>query len=160
MDEKLLSLLFLRKDNRLLLAQKKRGFGAGRWNGAGGKIESGETIEQAMIRETQEEITVTPTTYEQVADLRFVVHYLEGEKTLLHVHAFVATEWEGEPTETEEMAPRWFALEDIPYQDMWSDDPHWLPLVLAGKKISADFEFNENDEVISHSIEEVKGFPL
>jgi len=55
-----LTLLFLIKDDQILLAMKKRGFGAGRFNGVGGKVEPGETIEQALIRESQEEINVTP----------------------------------------------------------------------------------------------------
>jgi len=54
MTEKHLTLLFLIKEDQILLAMKKRGFGMGRFNGVGGKIEPGETIEQAMIRECQE----------------------------------------------------------------------------------------------------------
>ncbi len=54
------SLLFLLREDEILLVMKKRGFGSGRWNGVGGKFESGETAEQATIRECQEEIGVTP----------------------------------------------------------------------------------------------------
>lgn len=41
--------------NQILLAMKKRGFGEGKWNGAGGKVEAGETIVQAASRELREE---------------------------------------------------------------------------------------------------------
>lgn len=157
MKTKVLSLLFLRKDDQILLAMKKRGFGEGRWNGVGGKVEEGESIEAAMIRETTEEISVVPTVYEKVGDIRFD-EYFKGEPTLMHVHVFAATEWEGQPTESEEMAPKWFATKDIPYADMWSDDPFWLPLVLKGKKISADFKLDEKDVIISHTINDVVGF--
>ena len=54
------TLLFLLKENQILLGMKKRGFGAGKYNGIGGKLEPDETVEQAMVRETQEEIGVTP----------------------------------------------------------------------------------------------------
>lgn len=157
MNTKTLSLLFLRREGELLLAMKKRGFGEGRWNGVGGKVEPGETIEQAMIREAQEEINVTPTKFEKVGDIRFD-EYFKGEPTLMHVHIFVATEWEGEPAESEEMKPQWFSLNKIPYDSMWSDDPYWLPSVVEGKKISADFKLDENDVILTHNVKEVAGF--
>ncbi|XP_037783471.1 7,8-dihydro-8-oxoguanine triphosphatase-like [Penaeus monodon] len=52
---KLLTLMFIREGEKILLGYKKRGFGQGRWNGFGGKVEAGETPEQAAIRETKEE---------------------------------------------------------------------------------------------------------
>ena len=157
MNTKTLSLLFLRRDNEILLAMKKRGFGEGKWNGVGGKVEEGESIEQAMIRETQEEIGVTPTIFKKVADIRFD-EYFKGEPTLMHVHIFIATKWTGEPTESEEMAPKWFNLSEIPYDVMWSDDPYWLPEVLKGNKISADFKLDAADVIIDHTIKTVVGF--
>jgi len=157
MNTKVLSLLFLRRDNEVLLAMKKRGFGEGRWNGVGGKVENGESIEQAMIRETEEEISITPTAYEKVADIRFD-EYFKGEPTLMHVHVFVATAWTGEPAESEEMSPKWFTLDQIPYDHMWSDDPFWLPQVLDGKKISADFKLDASDVILNHTIKTVVGF--
>ena len=60
------TLCLLRKNNKILLAVKKRGFGEGKYNGVGGKIEKGETPDQAMVRETSEEISVIPTKYEKV----------------------------------------------------------------------------------------------
>lgn len=157
MKQKTLTLLFLRKQDQILLAMKKRGFGEGRWNGIGGKVEADESIESALVRESQEEIGVTPTTFEKVADIRFD-EFFKGERTLMHVHVFSCDAWVGEPTESEEMTPKWFDTTALPYEDMWSDDIHWLPEVLAGKKISADFVLNERDESISHSLIEVESF--
>lgn len=157
MNKKTLSLLFLRKNDQVLLAMKKRGFGEGRWNGVGGKVELGETVQSAMVRESQEEIGVTPIEYEKVADIRFD-EFFKGEPTLMHVHVFLASHWKGEPTESEEMAPRWFSTDKIPYEKMWADDPYWLPQVLEGKKISADFKLDKSDAIVSHIIKEVGGF--
>tara|TARA_Y100000114_G_scaffold104614_1_gene97868 strand:- start:1144 stop:1617 length:474 start_codon:yes stop_codon:yes gene_type:complete len=157
MQTKTLSLLFLRNNEEILLAMKKRGFGEGRWNGVGGKVEEGETVEAAMVRETQEEIGVTPTQYEKVADIRFD-EFFKGEPTLMHVHVYIATEWEGTPAETEEMAPKWVPIKEIPYAAMWQDDPYWLPEVLDGKKLSADFKLDENDAIVSYTITEVVEF--
>jgi len=136
------TLLFLIKDDQILLAMKKRGFGEGRWNGVGGKIEAGESVEQAAIRECQEEIGVTPKHLERVANLTFT---FDGATNDLWTHTFITREWDGEPVETEEMAPRWFNVADIPYAEMWEDDAHWLPHVLAGKKVVATFLFNADD---------------
>lgn len=157
MNKKTLSLLFLRKDGQILLAMKKRGFGEGRWNGVGGKVEKGESVEEAMIRETQEEIGITPTSYQKVANIRFD-EFFKGEPAIMHVHIFTASEWTGEPTESDEMAPKWFKESDVPYEQMWADDPYWLPQVLEGKKISADFKLDKQDAIISHDMQEVSGF--
>lgn len=150
-----LTLLFLRKDDQVLLAMKKRGFGEGRWNGVGGKLDKGETIEQALIRETQEEIGVTPTTYEKVGLIEFDEHF-KGEPTLMTVHVFTASAWSGEPTESEEMKPAWFDITSIPYDTMWPDDPYWLPQVLDGKKISASFKLDKTDAITEHLVKVVE----
>lgn len=152
-----LTLLFLRRDDEVLLAMKKRGFGEGRWNGVGGKVERGETVEQALLRETKEEILVTPTAFEQVADLTFD-EFFKSEPALMHVHVFIATEWKGSPTETDEMKPAWFKLDDIPYDEMWPDDPYWLPLVLENRKIVASFVLDKKDVITSHTVKEVRHF--
>jgi 8-oxo-dGTP pyrophosphatase MutT (NUDIX family) len=157
-NNKTLTLLFLRKDNQVLLAMKKRGFGEGKWNGVGGKVEGEESIESAMIRETQEEIGVTPTSYEKVGDIRFD-EYFKGEPTSMHVHVFVASSWDGEPTESEEMKPEWFFVDAIPYDEMWSDDPYWLPSVIEGSKVSADFTLDQNDIITDHAVETVDELP-
>lgn len=143
---KICTLLFLLNDTEILLAMKKRGFGAGRYNGVGGKIETGETIEQALVRECQEEIGVTPEQFDKVAvhDFRFP----DGSSDMM-VHAFVCRQWEGEPVETEEMAPEWFPVNAIPYDQMWQDDIVWLPQVLDGKKLQCRFVFDHDDNMLS-----------
>ena len=137
---------------------KKRGFGSDRYNGIGGKIEPGETIEQALVRECQEEIEVTPTKFHKVAEHDFTQK--DGEKPWrMYVHAYICTEWQGEPTETEEMAPEWFDVADIPYDRMWQDDVLWLPMVLEGKNLFCQFTFDEADNMLTHDIKEVEVFP-
>ena len=38
--------------------------------------------------------------------------------------------WQGQVRATEEMEPRWFAVKDLPYEEMWEADKRWLPLLL------------------------------
>jgi len=149
------TLLLLRKENQILLAMKKRGFGEGKFNGVGGKIEINETPEMAMIRETQEEIYVTPIEYTKVGIVEFL-EYFKGSKENIIFHLFVATAWDGEPQESEEMKPQWFDIDKIPYDQMFKDDKYWMPYILEGKKINAFFEFDENWNILSHRIDEIE----
>ena len=151
------TLLFLRRNDEILLAMKKRGHGDGKWNGAGGKIEPGETIERAMIRETKEEIGVTPIDYNQVAEISFV-QYDKEELEAVRMSVFIATKWTGEPTESEEMAPKWFKIDEIPYDHMFADDKYWLPRVLDGQTLKARFKFDKNWTMEDYEIKEVDSF--
>jgi 8-oxo-dGTP diphosphatase/2-hydroxy-dATP diphosphatase len=149
------TLVFLRDGDRLLLAMKKRGFGAGRWNGIGGKLDAGETVVQAMIRECQEEIGVTPTQYHKVAEHDFILDSETPTAWHMFVHTYVCNGWEGIPVETEEMAPQWFTLDTIPYDTMWQDDRYWLPQILAGQFLRTIFTFDTNDTLLDQTIIEV-----
>lgn len=159
MKEKHCTLLFLRRNDEILLAMKKRGFGANRYNGVGGKIEPDETLREALVRECQEEIGVTPLNYYEVAEHNFYGNTADNPFHM-HVYAFFCDKWDGEPAETEEMAPEWYKLSEIPYDKMWSDDIYWLPLVLEGKKIHGEFHFGENDSLASHHLNEVDVLPF
>ena len=142
------TICFLVKDNKILLAMKKRGFGKGRWNGVGGKVNIGETVLAAAIRETQEEIQVTPKKLKLVAKLDFYFPYVAlKEDYNQQVIVYMIDDWDGKPAETEEMKPQWYSKKLLPYNKMWSDDHLWLPHVLAGKKVRADFYFNESQGV-------------
>lgn len=149
------TLLILRNDNKILLARKKRGFGFGKWNGVGGKVEEKETPEEAMIRETQEEISVTPIEYEKIGIIRFV-EYIKEELTTNDMHLYIATKWQGVPKESEEMQPKWFSINNLPWEKMFSDDKYWLPLVLKGKKLDAFFEYDKNWNLQKQEVKEKK----
>lgn len=147
------TLCFLVKDNQILLAMKKRGFGKDKWNGVGGKPNPGEDIETTAIRETQEEIGVTPKSLKRVATLNFFFPPDLAKKDWnQQVCVFLCDFWEGEPEESEEMKPEWFKFSDIPYKYMWVDDIHWLPKVLEGKKLTANFTFAEDESLHNFEI--------
>lgn len=158
MITKYCTLLFLRRDNQILLAMKKRGFGANRYNGVGGKIDIDETIEQALIRECQEEIGVTPTHYWQVAEHDFIQPE-SSTPSRMYVYVYLCDNWIGEPIESEEMAPQWFEIKNIPYPKMWQDDEFWLPQVVAGNKIHGKFTFDTNDNLLTHDANVVEMLP-
>ena len=134
------TLLFVRKNGKLLLIHKKRGLGAGKINGPGGRLEPGETPRQCAIREVQEELCVTPTGVRKAGELLF--QFTNGHS--IHGYVFTATGIKGKPTETYEATPIWISENEIPYGRMWADDRVWLPLMLAGKEFSGRFLFDED----------------
>lgn len=147
-----MTLVIIHDHEKILLGLKKRGFGAGRWNGFGGKVQDGENVEQSALRELQEEVGVVPQ------DLRSrgqIVFSFETESDDLEVNIFSANNFSGEVVESEEMMPQWFLHEEIPYSQMWADDPHWLPLVLNGKNVKGRIHFDnpDNQNILDKLIE-------
>ena len=146
-----MTLCFLMKDNKILLANKKRGFGKGKYNGVGGKLEPGETKEQAMIRECQEEINATPTEFKYMGTIEFDEYY-KDEEEYNTLYLYIVTKWNGEIKESDEMKPTWFDINNIPFDNMFQDDKYWLPLILEGKQIQAHFKLDEDYNILSHEI--------
>lgn len=145
------TLVFLLRGNpptEILLGFKKNGFGQGKLNGFGGKIEPNESVEIAAARELKEEcgVEVAVEDLQHAAHLDFVFPAKPEWDQI--VHAFVAHQWRGEPIETREMKPIWFKTNAIPYDKMWQDDVQWLPLVLEGKRVEATFTFKDDNETV------------
>lgn len=142
------TLCFVRDAGRVLLIRKKRGLGAGKVNGPGGRLEPGETTVEGAIRETQEEVGITPLNLEKKGELHF--QFLDGYS--LHCTVFIARGYEGTLRETDEADPFWADAGAIPLHDMWEDDGHWLPLIIDGKNFRGYFEFNV-DKLLSHRVD-------
>ncbi len=141
------TLCFVIDGSRVLLIHKLRGLGVGKVNAPGGKIEPGETALACAIRETQEEVGVTPLEPRHVAELSF--HFTDGFQ--LQCSVFLAFAHEGEPHATPEADPFWCGLDAIPYGEMWQDDALWLPQILAGEKMAGRFVFAD-EEMLSHEL--------
>jgi mutator protein MutT len=154
-----MTLCMVHQGNKILLGMKKRGFGAGQWNGFGGKLNEGESMHDAALREIQEEVGITPQDLDERGVLTFE---FEQDPKVLEVHIFSVTKFSGEPVETEEMKPQWFDTDKIPFEQMWSDDQYWLPLFLQGKKFKGTFLFDKpstpeySAKILNQQLEEVK----
>ncbi|MBI4779409.1 8-oxo-dGTP diphosphatase [Candidatus Falkowbacteria bacterium] len=120
-----------------LLQYKRRGFGAGKWNGPGGKIEPGETIERAAVREVKEETGLSVRNLKKMAELEFI--FIDKDEWNQAVYVYLTKDYSGEITASEEGELKWFKLDEIPYDKMWVDDPYWLPDILAGKFMKMRF---------------------
>ena len=142
------TLLFILRDGKVLLIHKKRGLGAGKINGPGGRLEPGESPEAAAIREVEEEILITPLQVQPAGELKF--QFVDGHS--IHGYVFTAAAYRGEPGETGEAVPVWFATDQMPYHRMWADDRIWMPLLLAGRRFTGRFLF-DGDQLLACEME-------
>ncbi|KAJ2939130.1 hypothetical protein O0L34_g8443 [Tuta absoluta] len=153
--KKVFTLVFLQKDCQILLGMKKRGFGVGKWNGFGGKLEPNESVIEAAARELKEEscVNVKTSDLNNIGQLEFT---FEGDPVMMDVRVFSTSVFEGTPAETEEMTPKWYDLDKIPFQDMWPDDMYWFPYMLKGKLFYAKFHYKGFDTILNYNIKELQ----
>jgi 8-oxo-dGTP diphosphatase len=144
----LATLCFVRERERILMIRKKRGLGAGKINGVGGRLEPDELPLAGILREAQEELGITLIDPTKRGELHF--QFLDGYSLFCTV--FVASEFDGAPIETEEAAPLWFDLGQLPFAEMWEDDELWLPKALDGKCFRGFFVF-DGEKMISQRLE-------
>lgn len=112
------------KDGRVLLAQRPEGKSmAGLWEFPGGKVEPGETPEQALIRELQEELGID-TWQSCLAPLTFASHSYESFHLLMPV--FACRKWDGIPTSKEGQNLAWVRAQNLRDYPM---PPADLPLI-------------------------------
>jgi len=148
MSLKQTTLCLLVKDGKILLAMKKRGFGNGKWNGYGGKPQEGEDLVVCAVREMEEEIGIKASASDLERLGRMEFYFAHNPDWNQEVNLFRVNEWKGEPLETDEMRPQWFSISEIPFERMWLEDKHWMPLFLAGKRFEGEFYYNKDGTAI------------
>lgn len=139
--------------DKLLLKRSTRGISKSKWNGVGGKIDQGETPEQNAIRETLEEsgLTVRNLFYHGLMNF----HNYGKEDVDFAVHLYSTKDFSGTllPLSDDNGELKWFPITNLPMDDMWKDDEHWMPHLLKGERFDADFYFDEtNKKIIRHEI--------
>ena len=144
------TLLFLFDTDRVLLIRKKRGLGAGKINGPGGRLDPGESWHDAAVREAEEEVGIRARSVAEHGELRF--QFVDGYS--IHVRVFRADAYTGAVRETDEAIPMWVPLDAIPYEEMWEDDAIWLPMLLNRQRFSGRFIF-DGDRMLDHEIIEL-----
>ncbi len=144
------TLLFVIREGKILLIRKKRGLGAGKINGPGGKLEGDESPIACALRETQEELGIQAIAPEYCGEHLF--QFVDGYS--LRVYVYKTDEFSGQPIETDEAIPLWFNLDEIPYSEMWMDDPLWLPLLIAGKKFFGRWLF-DGDQMLDYQLDQL-----
>ncbi|XP_064232614.1 oxidized purine nucleoside triphosphate hydrolase-like isoform X4 [Aotus nancymaae] len=143
---RLYTLVLVLQPQRVLLGMKKRGFGAGHWNGFGGKVQEGETIEEGA--KSKQELR------SRLDSLRCGTSHIPPFLSRKHKGA-AGGERSDSGCATQEMRPHWFQLDQIPFKDMWPDDNYWFPLLLQKKKFHGYFKFQGQDTILDYMLREV-----
>ena len=141
------TLVFVIRDDEILLINKKTGLGKGKINGPGGKVDPGETPEVCAIRECKEELDITVSNLEYCGQHRF--QFVDGYSLLVWVYS--SDTFEGTPTESIEARPLWFPLDEIPYERMWEDDHMWLPMLIRGERFQGRWLF-DGDTMLDYEL--------
>jgi 8-oxo-dGTP diphosphatase len=149
------TLLFVVRHGQVLLIHKRRGHGAGKINGPGGRVEPGETPLQCALREIEEEVGVCASHVTPLIELRF--QDTDGSRML--GYAFKALDCIGTPRTTAEAIPFWCPIERIPYDRMWQDDLVWLRYLLDGVPMTGEFLMHE-DRLVAHRMRSTSSIVL
>lgn len=142
------TLVFVLREDEILLINKKRGLGRGKVNGPGGKVDPGETVEQCAIRECQEELGIQVNKLQHLGEHKF--QFTNGYS--IHCWVYRTRDYSGEAIETAEAQPLWIKVDDIPYDRMWEDDQIWLPMVIAGQAFTARWIFTD-DSMLDYKLD-------
>lgn len=130
----LTTLCYIEKDGCYLMmhrVSKKNDLNAGKWIGVGGHFLEGESPEECLIREVQEETGLTLTSYR----FRGIITFVSDEWGCEYMHLFTAEGFEGElPEERMRACPegelKWIPKGQVPDLKLWAGDRIFLKLLL------------------------------
>jgi 8-oxo-dGTP diphosphatase len=136
---------------QILLGRKRKGFGAGKIMGLGGHVDPGESEADCAVREVHEEagIAIAPDSATWRAEFNFIFPAKPQWDAIVTV--FFAERWSGQVQGSDEITPEWFDLSSLPFDQMWDDESHWLPRVLAGELLRGTITYDDAGVLVKHA---------
>lgn len=119
----------------------------GKWNGLGGKFEAGETPEECVRREVQEEAGLVI----QNPRLQGLLMFPNFKGNDWYLFVFTATEFSGELIDSPEGKLEWIPDEQVLDLRLWESDHIFMPWIHEGKFFSAKFEY-EGDQMRGYDV--------
>ncbi|WP_160061027.1 8-oxo-dGTP diphosphatase MutT [Psychromonas sp. L1A2] len=114
MPEQIISIAIVQNEHKkLLISRRQKGQHlAGKWEFPGGKVEQGEALEVAMLRELEEEVGLTATKYSLFDSLSF-----QYDEVHLHLNFYLVTDYQGEATSLEGQQIKWVSAAELSQYD-------------------------------------------
>lgn len=148
---KLATLCYLKRNGSTLMLhriKKQNDMHEGKWNGLGGKLEAGETPEECVIREVEEESGLKITSPRLHGFITFP--NFDGVDDW-YVFVFTAENFEGELTDSREGVLKWIPDGELFDLNLWEGDRTFIEWMLDGKFFSAKFNYKEG-RLVDYSV--------
>ena len=136
-----------KKSNSTLMihrVKKENDYHQGKWNGLGGKFESGESPEECAIREIKEESGLN---VKSVTMKGFITFPMFDGKEDWYVFLFVSDDFKGELIDSNEGDLAWIQNEKLMEINLWEGDKIFIPWLFKDKFFSAKFNYKEGEFV-------------
>ena len=147
----LATLCYIKQDSKTLMVhrnKKPNDIHEGKWNGLGGKFEPGESPEECVIREVQEESGLEIRN----PHLHGLLIFTNFKGNDWYVFVFTAREFSGElTTASPEGRLEWVEEDRLTSLNLWESDKIFFPWIEAGNFFSAKFEY-EGDKMLGYAV--------
>lgn len=140
------------KGRSVLLGLKRTGFGTGRVVALGGKIDGQESAVDAAVREVAEESGIQLAADGLHDAGRISWSFPEQPGWNMVAFLFTADAGPEDPVTSDEIEPRWYSVEDVPWAAMWKDAPYWIPTLLDGRRVNAHIVMEQDNEGVARAV--------
>ncbi|MDA1476507.1 8-oxo-dGTP diphosphatase [Bacillus changyiensis] len=142
----------LMSDDKVLLLKKPR---RGWWVAPGGKMECGETVRDAVIREYREETGIYVLNPQLKGIFTFIIKENDQVVSEWMMFTFVADHYTGKPVkESEEGMIEWHSVRDIEHLPMAPGDVHILDFMLKGNGLlHGTFTYTPDFKLLSYRLD-------
>lgn len=146
------TLCYVEQDGKYLMLlrnKKKQDENAGKWIGVGGKFEEGESPQDCLLREVQEETGLRLTQYR----FRGIVTFVSDQYETEYMHLFTAHGFEGEIIPCDEGELRWVEKDEVLSLPLWEGDREFLRLLREDAPFFSLKLIYQGDKLVSSKLE-------